>query len=255
MSGNRRADTSGDDHPDRAVRLWVLFVLATAGVALAGAGTVLGLGDALGESNNGPEIAVSGDNITVVTGASDRTTVMDLSGVSEVEITLTDDQFRIDVERNETRPETELTETDRTRALAITHGNETVTRALDAFDNHEMSVHPFGAVAGDETANNTRQPDIELGRDGENRSDVDVYLEDESDGNSVTIRRATTPGGQTVAVTVTGTWMEQRSLVIGSVDATDAPGLHADTHVETYSLAIDLETGEIVDLAGEDCCP
>ncbi len=259
MSRGRR-DDSGErsTSTDRSVRLWMLCVLTVAGVALAGAGTALGLGDVLGETDGGPEIAVSGDNITVVTGENDRTTVMDLSGVSQVEITLTDDRFRIDVERNGTREETQLTEADRTRALAITHGNETVTEALDAFDNHEMSVHTFRELAMDDnsTADGTSQPDIELGRENGTDTGVDVYLEDESDGNSVTVRRTTTPGGQTVAVTVTGTWMEQRSLVIGSVDATDSPGLHTDTHVETYSLAIDLESGEIVEfVSDDDCCP
>jgi hypothetical protein len=251
MTDGHRTDSGNEaDHGNHLpVRLGVLLVLAVAGLGLAGAGIALGVGDPLDDSRDNPEIAVTGDNITVVTSDHERTTVMDMTRVRDVEITVTDDEFRIQAER-----EPPLSDDERERATGIVRSNETVMDVVGEFDEHEVSVQPAGSQDGIDVqpAAVNASPDLELDDAGGVEEGVDVHLAAVSSGkNSVKIRRQTTSDGQTAVVTIldTGTGAPQYSLVIDSVSRSQEP--RASTGVEQYSLVVDLVTERVVDLESE----
>lgn len=241
MTDGRRDDrvgwTAGGDLP---VRVVALLALMTGGLALAGAGAALGLGDALGDGGETPELTVSGENLTVVTGGAESRTVMDMTDVRELQITVTDNEFRIQAER--ARP---LSEDDRRRATAIVRRNETVMAMLGPFGDHEAAVRP----ARRDVVTDERQDSGTLRRaagSSERSADgsLELYLAEDSD-DSVTIRRQSTAQGQAVVVTVV-TQAQRHPQVL------DSTSLDRDDPVSRefvqYSLVVDLEGQQVVGL-------
>lgn len=237
---------------DLPVRLIVVLALVVVGLGLAGVGAVLGLGGTLADTGENPEIAVSGENITVVTPGRDSRTVLDMTDVTEVEITVTDDEFRVQVERanrGEAGNATPLSDHDHERATAIVRENETVMSTLGGFEDHEVSVRPADEL--DESfetqaePNRTAPPDIEGATNQTTNESIDLYLADES-GDSVTIRRRSTDEGQVVVVTLT-TGTQRQSVVIDSPHPS-TQGPHAHKGVTRYSLVVDLEDQQVLEL-------
>lgn len=228
---------------DLPTRVAVLLVLSAVGIGLAGAGVVLGLGEPLSNSGESPEIAVSGDNITVEAGGAEHTTVTNMSDVNKVDITVTDTEFQIQVERA-----TPLSKDEHERAAAIVLSNQTVMEALGEFDDHEVSVQPLRELASDpggRLPTDAVPSDVALGGNQTTSGGVDLQLANDTD-QSVTIRRPSTAAGQAVVVTVT-TVTQRRSLTVDPTDPTQR-GAYTDRDVEHHSVMLDLEGERIIEI-------
>lgn len=242
-SDENRASGEAVSGVDLPARVAVLLVLSVVGLGLAGAGVVLGFGETLDDSGGNPEIAVSGDNITVATDGAEPTTVMNMSDVSEVEITVTDTEFRIQVERA-----APLSKDEHERAAAIALGNDTVMEALGEFDDHEVSVQPvreLGTDPGGQLPTEAVSGDVALGSNQTASGGAELQLADSTD-RSVTIRRRSTATGQAVVVTIT-TSTQRRSLTVDSTEPT-RHGAYADIAVTHHPVMIDLEGERIIEI-------
>ena len=134
-------------------RVGLLVGLAVVGLALASAGTALGVADPVTDSERAGTFVVSGENLTV-SSDSDRTVVTDLTGVETVEVS------RVGSSRFAVRTEqaTPLSEADRRLATRIARSNETVVRALSRMENPALTVEPIRKLTVEESVQFTAEP-------------------------------------------------------------------------------------------------
>jgi flagellar basal body P-ring protein FlgI len=178
--------TQREDMNDVRTRLAVVAVLAAVGVGLAGAGAVLGAGDAIAGGDRMGEVTVAGTNVTVSGSDGEVVLTGNVSETSDVEII--EAGGGITVAQRENEP---FTRQERERAIEITRSNETIAAYLETVEDVAFRVEPVEKIDADEMQTATVEFDVNgttgTIASGENVRVANVTVEEQD--YSVTIDR------------------------------------------------------------------
>ena len=147
--------TQREDMNDVRMRLVVVAVLAAVGVGLAGAGAVLGAGDAIAGGDRMGEVTVAGTNVTVSGSDGEVVLTGNVSETSDLEIV--EAGGGITVAQRENEP---FTRQERERAIEITRSNETIAAYLETVEDVAFRVEPVEKIDADEMQTATVEFDV-----------------------------------------------------------------------------------------------
>ncbi|ELZ30197.1 hypothetical protein C475_00642 [Halosimplex carlsbadense 2-9-1] len=207
---------------DIRLRALALVALAVLGGGAGYAGTALGVAGPLSEAAPAGEFRVSDSGVTLSGTNGTVTVVENMTGVTAVEMSATDDRLAVET------TEGPLSPTDRDRAKAIARSDERVRQRLAELDEYELTVEPIYGISAD------RAGSMNVSVDG-NWTETGANGTESGGTRAFEVRNATIETGDG-SVTVS----EQ------SYDGHVEVEIRTATGAVAYEAQVDLETEEVV---------